>query len=107
MSEDDNQLRSDDFRCILHAAEHVVVDNVARDADPEDVANSLIEDDLDRSARVHAREDHRKRILTARSRRHLGQPVATSHVLLDEACVAFLQLFNAEAGVIPACDSDV
>ena len=53
---------------ILHAAEHVVVDNVARDADPEKVANSLIEDNLDRSTRIDAREDHRKRILVARSR---------------------------------------
>jgi hypothetical protein len=47
--EDDEQFRSDDLRCILHAAELVLVDDVARDADPEDVANSLIKDDLNRS----------------------------------------------------------
>src|SRR5215472_7445618 len=94
MPEDDDELHSDDLRCVFHAAEFVLVDDVACDADAEDVADSLIEDDLDRIARVHAREDRRERILTARSRGYLGQPVATPHVLLDEASVTLLQLLQ-------------
>ena len=90
MPEDNDELHSDDLRCVFHAAEFVVVNDVARDADPEDVADSLIEDDLDRIARIHAREDRRKRMLTARSRGYLGHPVASPHVLLDEASVALL-----------------
>jgi len=69
-------------------------DDIARDADPEDVANSLIEDYLDRIARVQAREDCRKRILTVRSRWHPGLPVAAPHILLDEASITLLQLLR-------------
>ena len=94
MPEDDEELHTHDLRCVFHAAKLVLVDDIARDADPEDVANSLIEDYLDRIARVHAREDCRKRILTVRSRWHLGLPVAAPHTLLDEASTTLLQLLQ-------------
>ena len=54
MTQDDDELRTRNFRCILEAARDVRVHEVARDPDGEDVADPLIEYKFRRHAAVHA-----------------------------------------------------
>ncbi len=61
--EHDDEPRAEPLGRELDAADLRRRDDVARDADDEQVAEALIEHDLDRHARVRAAEDRRERLL--------------------------------------------
>jgi hypothetical protein len=50
----------------LHAAEHVFVEHIAGDANAEDVAEALIEDQLGAGTRIDAAQNDRERVLLVR-----------------------------------------
>src|SRR6266567_2847724 len=60
----------------LTAPQLVIVHDVAAHAHGEDVADPLVEDDLDRRARVHAAEHSHERELAGSRGDDLGRPVA-------------------------------
>ena len=64
VSHDDDQRHVQMFGRVLDAGGLVVARNVAGDADREDVAQPLVEDDLGRYARIGARQDRAMRSLT-------------------------------------------
>ncbi|GAC1409343.1 MAG: hypothetical protein NVSMB53_01460 [Gemmatimonadaceae bacterium] len=66
MAEDDYQPRVVALRGKFDAADLRRSDDVAGDADDEQVAQALIEYDLRRNARIRASEDDRDRLLPAR-----------------------------------------
>ena len=84
------QLRAD-LGGVLEAAQLVVVHDVARDPHSEYVADPLVEDDLDRRARVHAGEHRGERVLARRGRDHLRGVVVRLALVRGEARVARLQ----------------
>src|SRR5262249_48706444 len=73
--EDDDQLHAH-VDGVLQAPYLVVVHDVPGHAHGEHVADALIEQDLDRRARVHATEYGGERVLSGGGREHLGGPVA-------------------------------
>ena len=76
---------------VLEAAELVVVHDVARHAQREDVTDALIEDDLHGRPRIHASEDRCERVLSRRGGHDLGRPVALLRCVRGEASVPLLQ----------------
>ena len=63
VAEHDDEARAEALRGELDAADLRRRDDVAGDADDEQVAEPLVEDDLGRHARVGAAEDDRERLL--------------------------------------------
>ena len=77
----------------FHTADLGWSDDVARDADDEQIAEPLVEDDLCRHTRIGTPEDDRERLLSRRQR--LAAGAAHSGLLAaylgDETTVAFAQ----------------
>ena len=89
MTEHDDQRHIQDRDAVLDGAEYRTVDDVARGADDEHVAEALVEDHLGRDARVAAAEQHGGGLLPARQ---LGDAARTlirvRRSAFDEAPVA-------------------
>ena len=87
--EHDDQPRAEPRGGELDAADLRRRDDVAGDADDEQIAEPLIEDDLGRHARVGAAEDDRERLLPASARRGArGGDRGAAPIVGDEAAVA-------------------
>jgi hypothetical protein len=75
----------------FHAAQDVRIDHVAGDAGIEQVADSEIEEDLGRSARVDTAQHHPARVLTAGGCPLFPAIVSRDHRSLAKALIAFLR----------------
>ena len=100
VTHDDEQRRLEVNHGVGDAADHVGRDDVPRHADHEQVAETLVEDQLRRHARVAAGQDRRERLLAllemfAPRRGLVGMPYAT----LGEPLVSFLQPLESLGGV--------
>jgi hypothetical protein len=93
VAEHDDERRGELRRRKFDAADLRRCDDVAGDADHEQVAETLVEDELDRDAGIRAAEDHREGFLARHelaAPRLAGQGVETAHAR-REAAVAFAQ----------------
>ena len=93
----DHQARAEALRRELDAADLRRRDDVAGDANHEQIAEALIEHELGRHARVRAAEDDRERRLAGHE---LGTPrlvrvLERAHLVGDEPRVAFAQAAEA------------
>jgi hypothetical protein len=88
----------------LHAAEDVVVEDIAGDAGVEDVAQALIEHQLGGTARIKTAQHDRKRVLSSGGRLTFRGEVAVNRAAGDESLVA-LSRSRACAGVVAACEA--
>jgi hypothetical protein len=69
VAEHDDEARAEALGSVLHASHLRRRDDVPRDADDEQVAEPLVEHDLDGDARIGAAEDDRVRCLPVRELR--------------------------------------
>jgi hypothetical protein len=74
----------------FEASDDIGVDEVPGDAGDEDVADSLVEDQLGRHPAVDAPDERRERRLPGRGRSNLGKEIAVNTAPADEAGVAVL-----------------
>ena len=86
-----------DFRaCHLasefHAAQYVLVSNVACHTTAEDIADTKVENQLGGCSRVNTAEDNRGRILSLRSRLSFAHEIAMLRLARPEAFVASFHL---------------
>jgi len=63
MPKHDDELRSKMLDCVLDAPDYLVIQDVARNSNYKKIAQSLIEDDLGRSARISTADDNGERVL--------------------------------------------
>ncbi len=103
MTEYDHQRRTEPVRGKLDAADLRGGHDVAGNSDHEQIAETLVEDDLGRDSRIRAPEDDGERFLR---RRHFPAPGLTGFAptvaqLGNETLVAFTQAFKRlESGVL-------
>ena len=84
---------------VLDAAEGVIIHQIARGADDEELPDALIEDDLRRGPRICASHNDGKRMLRLRGgRTALGDRLARAHLALSEALVPGLQTAEGLVG---------
>ena len=109
MPEHHDQARAEGLGGELDAADLRGRDDVARDADHEQVAESLVEHDLGRHARIRAAEDDGEWLLARAAARDAARRrcrLARSSV--DEAPIAFAQRCErGQCGVMGTVSSDV
>ncbi len=108
MAEDDDQPGGVARGGELDAADLGRGDDVAGDADDEQIAQPLVEDDLRRYARIGAAEQNRERLLAGGE---LVPPGRTGRRAVfarvgDEAPVAFSQPFECRQGSLHSAESD-
>ena len=98
VAEHDDQPRAEALGGELDAADLRRRDDVAGDADDEQVAQALVEDDLGRHARVGAAEDDRERLLPGGEPRRAWLATRPAAHVRDEAAVALAQSLERVAG---------
>ena len=98
VAHDQDDLGSGDLGRELHAAEDVLVDEVAGDPGDEDVADPAVEHVFDRHAAIDARQDDRLGELGGGGLANLGGVVAGSQVVVDEPLVAGLEQIDDRVG---------
>jgi len=91
MSQHRDYFRSRNLTRVLHAAENVIVDDVACDADAEDVSQSLVENQFSRCAGIDAAQDGGKRELPLRGEVHLLQQVPVQLQIVQKPLVPLFQ----------------
>src|SRR5688572_12096257 len=74
-----------EFAGAFHAGEDVLIERVARDANAENIAEPLIEDQLSAGPRVDAAQDNRERVLLFGCLVDLLQEIAIEPQVADEA----------------------
>ena len=88
MTQDQDHFRARSRAAKLHAAEHVVIHDIAGDSSDERVADSSIENDLRRHSRIQASQDHRRRVLSFGAGFLLCQVIAGNHLPRPEPLIA-------------------
>jgi hypothetical protein len=76
---------------VFQRAQHMVGYDIARHADAEYIAKTLIEYELGRGAAVHATKDRSKWVLLVFGFSHQLQQVSIDADVVDEPMVSFLQ----------------
>ena len=91
VAEDEDDFGADDFCGKFHRSDDVFVEHVARDADAENVAQTLVEDEFCRGPRVDAAQNGGKRVLRFARFVDLMQQIAVDFEVVDEPIVAVAQ----------------
>ena len=91
MSKDYEGFRSCYFARELHATEDILIDDITGNTHTENIAQSLIEDQLCWGARVDTTQNNREWILSAWSFVDLLQEIAVDFEIVDKSLVSFLE----------------
>src|SRR5215510_12028197 len=63
VAEHNDKFRSGYLAGIFHTPDDVIINNIARNADAENITETLVEDEFDRRSAVHAAQRNSERIL--------------------------------------------
>src|SRR5271169_1126896 len=94
VAHDKHDFRACHLASEFHAAQYVLVSNVACHTTTEDIADTKVENQLGGRARVNAAEDNRGRILSLRSRLSFAHEIAMLRFARPEAFVASFHLLD-------------
>ena len=90
MTKNDNELCTGNLAGEFHASQNVVINEIAGDASTEDVADTLIEDQLRRRPGINTTQNDRKRPLPVTCFRNLLHKVTLCFHVFAEASIALL-----------------
>jgi hypothetical protein len=94
MPENQHKLCAGRCTAKLHAAQHVVVHDVSRNASNENISDACIEDDFGWDSGIKASEYDRRWILPRRARSLLRSIIPRSHLPGPESLIPLLQFVN-------------
>lgn len=98
VAEDEDNFGAGNFAGKFHGTHDVFVEDISGNSDTENIAEALVEDQLGRGTRVHAAENHGKRVLAGFGFIDLFEQIAVQFEVIDKPVVAAAQQFEGQSG---------